>query len=131
MTEADFVVALHPDQATDDVVFMCMEHFKPFACVPCCVFPNMFSHRKLKSGKSVRLHAELVQYLMEKADAVNRQKKIKIFETNGKDVNGKQMVYIVKRCIIESIPGPCNIVIYGKYYPIIKSMRHFIGESLS
>ena len=66
----------------------------------------MFSHRKLKSGKSVRLHAELVQYLMEKADAVNRQKKIKIFETNGKDVNGKQMVYIVKNeCKINHKPG--------------------------
>ena len=88
----------------------------------------MFSHRKLKSGKSVRLHGELVQYLMEKADTVNRQKKTKIFtKTNGKEVNGKQMVYIVKKCTIETMPGPCNIVIYGKYYPIIKSIDHTIG----
>ena len=80
----------------------------------------MFSHRMLKCGKQVRLHGELVQYLMEKADMVNSKKKIKICKMNGKAAN-TQMVYIVKQCRIESMPGPCNIAIYGKYYPIAKT----------
>ena len=57
----------------------------------------MFSHRKLKSGKSVRLHGELVQYLMEKADTVNRQKKTKIFtKTNGKSERKTKGLYCKK-----------------------------------
>lgn len=40
-----------------------MKHGKPFAVVPCCVFPRLFKHRRLKDGLPVNEHAELVQYL--------------------------------------------------------------------
>ena len=34
------VIGLHPDQATDSIVDFAMQFGKPFAVVPCCVFPR-------------------------------------------------------------------------------------------
>lgn len=34
------VLGLHPDQATDSIVNFAMQFGKPFAVVPCCVFPR-------------------------------------------------------------------------------------------
>ena len=107
--QADVIIGLHPDEATDDIIEMSMKYFKPFICVPCCVFPNKFPNRKLKSsGKTVRQHDELIEYIMEKAREVNLLK-----HTSN---SNKTMVYVVKEQTIDTIPGPCNVAIYGKYY---------------
>lgn len=37
------VLGLHPDQATDSIVDFAMQYGKPFAVVPCCVFPRYAS----------------------------------------------------------------------------------------
>ena len=50
-------------QATDSIVEFAVMHDKPFAVVPCCVFPRLFKHRRLKEGVPVTVHAELVEYL--------------------------------------------------------------------
>ena len=72
-------------------------------------FPNKFPNRKLKSsGKTVRQHDELIEYIMEKAREVNLLK-----HTSN---SNKTMVYVVKEQTIDTIPGPCNVAIYGKYY---------------
>lgn len=42
------VVGLHPDQATDSILDFALECGKPFAIVPCCVFPRLFPHRRLR-----------------------------------------------------------------------------------
>lgn len=34
------IVGLHPDQATDAIVDCALQLGKPFAAVPCCVFPR-------------------------------------------------------------------------------------------
>ncbi|KAK9908082.1 hypothetical protein WJX75_002561 [Coccomyxa subellipsoidea] len=60
---ASLVVGLHPDQATDSIVKFAVEHKKAFAVVPCCVFPRLFKHRRLKGSVPVIVHAELVEYL--------------------------------------------------------------------
>ena len=113
--KADLIIGLHPDEATDDVIEMSMKYFKPFVCVPCCVFPNKFPNRKLKaSGKVVRSRSQLIEYIMEKAVETN-QKKHLIKKCMPGNVH-VQMLYIVKKIIIDSIPGPCNEAIYGKYY---------------
>ena len=52
-----------PVQATDGIVEFAVKHDKPFAVVPCCVFPRLFKHRRLKEGVPVTVHAELVEYL--------------------------------------------------------------------
>ena len=41
------VVGLHPDEATDAIVDAALAAGKPFAVVPCCVFPSLFPHRRL------------------------------------------------------------------------------------
>ncbi len=115
--KADLIIGLHPDEATDDIIEMSMQDFKPFVCVPCCVFPNKFPNRKLKaSGKVVRSLNQLIEYIMEKADETNQKKHLmrKCMPDNV-DV---QMLYVVKKVTIEGIPGPCNEAIYGKYYVI-------------
>lgn len=50
-------------QATDSIVKFAVEHKKAFAVVPCCVFPRLFKHRRLKGSVPVIVHAELVEYL--------------------------------------------------------------------
>ena len=73
------------------------------------LFPNKFPNRKLKSsGKTVRQHDELIEYIMEKAREVNLLK-----HTSN---SNKTMVYVVKEQTIDTIPGPCNVAIYGNYY---------------
>ncbi|KAG2440768.1 hypothetical protein HXX76_003624 [Chlamydomonas incerta] len=42
------VVGLHPDQATDSILDFALDRGKPFAIVPCCVFPRLFPHRRLR-----------------------------------------------------------------------------------
>ena len=41
------IIGMHPDQATEDIVDVAIRHQKPFAIVPCCVFP--------KNGQSMPL----------------------------------------------------------------------------
>ena len=36
---------------------------KPFAVVPCCVFPSLFPHRRLRNGEKVVSYAHLLEYL--------------------------------------------------------------------
>jgi len=51
--ECSSVVGMHADQATEAIVDFGLASGKPFAVVPCCVFPEMFPHRRLKSGDGV------------------------------------------------------------------------------
>ena len=50
-------------QATDSIVEFAVQYDKAFAVVPCCVFPRLFKHRRLKDSVPVVVHAELVEYL--------------------------------------------------------------------
>jgi hypothetical protein len=48
------VVGLHPDQATGAIVDCGLVMNKPWAVVPCCVFPSRYPHRLDQSGKTAR-----------------------------------------------------------------------------
>lgn len=65
--EASAIVGLHPDGATDALVDAAIAANKPFAVVPCCVFPNTFTARRTCSGGRVRSHEDLCAYLCGKA----------------------------------------------------------------
>ena len=78
-----FIVGMHPDQvpqfslsnsnerilvndlascsyqATDPIVDTALKAQKPFAVVPCCVFPKMFSARRLQNGSTVRSYEQV------------------------------------------------------------------------
>ena len=41
------LVGMHSDQATEEIVDLALAHDMPFSVVPCCVFPKLFSHRKI------------------------------------------------------------------------------------
>jgi len=51
------------DQATDFIVDAARRYGKPFALVPCCVFPSEFPERRLPSGETVVTYAQLLDYI--------------------------------------------------------------------
>lgn len=46
LSSCSALVGLHPDQATDAIVDAAVRFGKPFAVVPCCVFPSLFPQRR-------------------------------------------------------------------------------------
>jgi hypothetical protein len=48
----DLVVGMHPDQATEPIVDFALKAGKPFAVVPCCVFPRENRHRRVEAKRS-------------------------------------------------------------------------------
>ena len=48
--DCSVVVGMHPDQATEAIVDFAAKFGKPFAVVPCCVFPQLFPHRTVPAG---------------------------------------------------------------------------------
>jgi len=70
--EADVIVGLHPDEATEVIVDLAIKYDKPFAVVPCCVFPTMFPGRVGRDGEEVRSHAQFCDYLEDKHEGVMR-----------------------------------------------------------
>jgi hypothetical protein len=44
------VIGMHPDQATGSIVEFAMENDKPFAVIPCCVFPRLFPYRFIRES---------------------------------------------------------------------------------
>ncbi|DBA82612.1 TPA: hypothetical protein ACH3X1_006861 [Trebouxia sp. C0004] len=71
LQSCSLVLGLHPDQATDSIVDFALQFNKPFAVVPCCVFPRQFQHRQLffegAAVQPVLTHAELVEHLLQKS----------------------------------------------------------------
>ena len=61
----DVLVGMHPDQATEPIVDAALRLNKPFAVVPCCVFPDAFPERAL-DGAPVRSYAQFLDYLRAK-----------------------------------------------------------------
>ena len=62
------IVGMHPDQATGAIVDAALVLHKPFAVVPCCVFPESHPERVSRAtGQRVRTTAELVDHLRARA----------------------------------------------------------------
>ena len=66
IARCDVLVGMHPDQATEPVVDAAIALGKPFAVVPCCVFPELFPARRTADGSPVRTYVEFVDYLVAK-----------------------------------------------------------------
>lgn len=65
--DCSIVIGMHPDQATEAIVDFALEYNKPFAVVPCCVFPDLFNHRRDRQGALVTERSALVEYLADKS----------------------------------------------------------------
>jgi hypothetical protein len=59
------VVGMHPDQATEPIVRLALQHGKPFAVVPCCVFAKSNPTRRLRDGTPVVSHPEFCSWLQQ------------------------------------------------------------------
>jgi len=57
------VVGLHPDEATERIIRLCLQWRKDFAVLPCCVFPRKFVHRRTAEGGPVVHYYDLCEYL--------------------------------------------------------------------
>ena len=66
ISDCSMIVGLHPDQATDAIVDTALRLHKPFAVVPCCVFPKLFPERRQTTGQAVRGYKGFVRYLRAK-----------------------------------------------------------------
>eukprot|EP00041_Stephanoeca_diplocostata_P039623 m.1637235 g.1637235 ORF g.1637235 m.1637235 type:complete len:643 (-) comp25602_c0_seq1:1228-3156(-) len=87
--ECTVVVGLHPDQATGAIVDIASTYGKPWAVVPCCVFPRSYPHRRTCGNfaacgdkcpcsdlietagpcRSVSTHEDLCLHLLRRQDA--------------------------------------------------------------
>lgn len=67
VSNCSLIVGLHADQATEPIVDLALRLSKPFATVPCCVFPTLFPHRRqARNGHPVRGYKTFCAYLLEK-----------------------------------------------------------------
>ena len=66
LATCDVLVGMHPDQATEAIVDAALALGKPFAVVPCCVFPELFPDRRKPDGGEVRAYVDFVEYLRAK-----------------------------------------------------------------
>lgn len=69
---ASCYVAMHPDEATCDVVDAALQRGIPFAVVPCCVFSEKFPDRHLSSGQQVTSYDFLLQFIIEKDSRIQK-----------------------------------------------------------
>ena len=74
LAAASIVLGLHPDQATDALVDYALEHSRPFAVVPCCVFKEHFPHRRLPDGRSVETYEDLVAWIGAKDPGIRTER---------------------------------------------------------
>jgi hypothetical protein len=70
LKHASIFVGMHPDQATEAIVDQALALGRPFAVVPCCVFPKLFPDRRLVSGQHVKTCGGFLRYLKSKHEDI-------------------------------------------------------------
>mmetsp|Transcript_31272 Transcript_31272/g.81698 ORF Transcript_31272/g.81698 Transcript_31272/m.81698 type:complete len:316 (-) Transcript_31272:29-976(-) len=65
------LIGMHSDEATEAIVEAAVRFSKPFAVVPCCVFPSAFPNRRRANGGTVRTYDEFCEWLREQAPGSN------------------------------------------------------------
>ena len=66
------LVALHPDEATGEIVEQAVRHRIPFVVIPCCVFARLFPNRTTKDGRPVSSYEDLLDFLQEQDPSIQR-----------------------------------------------------------
>lgn len=68
--DCSVVLGMHPDEATESIVDFAKKFGKPFAVVPCCVFPALFPDRHELTRDDTRVpvteRRQLVRWLANK-----------------------------------------------------------------
>ena len=65
LKDCTMLVGMHPDGATDAIIKVATREQKPWAVVPCCVFPTQFPHRRLpgKPNSPVKSYEDYCEYI--------------------------------------------------------------------
>jgi hypothetical protein len=63
---SSLLCGMHPDEATEAIVDAALLYGRPFAVVPCCVFPTLFPGRTLDDGTPVVHTQQFALYLANK-----------------------------------------------------------------
>lgn len=79
---ASLLIGLHADEATETIVDVALDTGKPFAIVPCCVFPTLFPHRRMATGEHVRTLESFLVYLQSKHPNIQRAVVPNLFPPN-------------------------------------------------
>ena len=87
---ASILVGLHPDSATDAIMKVAIRYCKPFAIVPCCVFPTQFPKRRLPNGGRVQTYDDLCEYIRNILGTKNGKCKV---EEGELDIDGRNKVF--------------------------------------
>jgi hypothetical protein len=70
--QASALIAVHPDEATADIVQAAVEYRIPFMVVPCCVFARLYPHRRMRNGQPVNTYEDMLKYLQEMDASIQR-----------------------------------------------------------
>jgi hypothetical protein len=73
LQDCSIIVGMHPDEVTDAIVDTALRLGKPFAVVPCCYFPTLFLHRRLRGGEPVTQFHHYVAWLVEKGVGIKTE----------------------------------------------------------
>eukprot|EP00936_MAST-01D_sp_MAST-1D-sp1_P000376 g376.t1 len=73
LRNCSLLIGMHPDQATEAIIDAALQLGKPFAVVPCCVYPTLFPLRRLPNGKPVVSYEDFIQYLLAKDGSIQSQ----------------------------------------------------------
>lgn len=68
LKKCHLIVGLHCDQAAGEVVEFASALNIPWCIVPCCVYSETFSCRKLRNGTRVKSYDHLIEWLCERDD---------------------------------------------------------------
>jgi hypothetical protein len=75
LSQCRAIIALHPDEATDDICDFAVANKIPFLIVPCCVFSRLFPYRRKKySDEPVATYEDLIEFLVEKHPSIRISK---------------------------------------------------------
>ncbi|KAL7500589.1 hypothetical protein ACHAWT_011221 [Skeletonema menzelii] len=81
LQKSHLIVGLHCDQAAGEIVDFAAAKKIPWCVVPCCVYSEMFSCRKLSDGTRVTSYDHLVQWLQER----DPRAKVETLDMEGKN----------------------------------------------
>lgn len=75
LSQCRAIIALHPDEATDDICDFAVANKIPFLIVPCCVFSRLFPYRRKKyNDEPVATYEDLIEFLVEKHPSIRISK---------------------------------------------------------
>ena len=92
LNTCSMIIGMHPDQATEPIVDNALQLYKPFAVVPCCVFPKLFPARS-----HVKTHEQFCSYLEAKAKMLLPSSTPYVVRRGSLDFNGRNTVVYLER----------------------------------